>query len=78
MLPNDIICPGRRVSSQPQHLKRACDWKLVADIAQKLCFLVEIVSTNQRPYLVLWSTLLKHAYIIDGAVEEAYKHKKLR
>lgn len=73
-------CQSNLNTSTPDalQLSRVCDWKLVADIGQKLCFLVEIVSTNQRPDLVLWLTLLKHAYIIDGAVEEAYKHKKLR
>ena len=65
-------------------LGSARDWKLLADLDKKLCFPAEIASTNLRPDLVLWSSSLKLAYIIEltvpweGAVEEAYERKKLR
>lgn len=63
-------CQANLNTSRPDagQLSRACDWKRVADIDQKLCFLLEIVSTDQRPDLVLWSTSLKHAYIIELTV----------
>ena len=65
-------------------LGRAQDWKMLADLVKKLCFLPEIASTNLRPGLVLWSSSLKLVYIIElmvpceGAIEEAFERKKLR
>ena len=65
-------------------LSGARDWKLQADLGQRLCFPAEILSTNLRPDLVLWSTSLKLVYIIEltvpweSAVEEAFERKKLR
>ncbi|KAK0141131.1 hypothetical protein N1851_021872 [Merluccius polli] len=62
----------------------ARDWKLVADLGQKLCFPAEIASTNLRPDLVMWSASIKLVYIIEltvpweSSVEEAYERKRLR
>ena len=57
---------------------------MLAALDTRLCFPVEIASTNLRPDLVLWSASLKLVYIIkltvplEGAVEEVYERKKLR
>ncbi|KAK0156143.1 hypothetical protein N1851_000566 [Merluccius polli] len=62
----------------------ARDWKLLADLGQKLCFPAEIASTNLRPDLVMWSASIKLVYIIEltvpweSSVEEAYERKRLR
>ena len=57
---------------------------MVADLNQRLCFPVEIATTNLRPDLVLWSASLCTVYIIEltvpweDAMEEAYVRKSLR
>ncbi|KAK0140713.1 hypothetical protein N1851_022295 [Merluccius polli] len=59
----------------------ARDWKLLADLGQKLCFPAEIVSTNLRPDLAMWSASSQLVYIIEltvpweSSVEEAYERK---
>lgn len=61
-----------------------CDWMLLADLNQRLCFPHEIAVTNLRPDPVLWSSTLRTVYIIEStmtwedAVEKAYKHKSLK
>lgn len=57
----------------------AWDWRLLAVLDQRLCFLPEITITIFRPDLVLWSPSLGKVYIIeltvprDDAVEETYE-----
>ena len=76
----------KHLSTKPEagHLYVARDWKMLADIGKQLVFPPEIVSTNLRPDLVLWSPSTKTAYIIEltvpweNSVEEAYERKKLR
>lgn len=69
--------------SGARQLRRAHDWKMLADIGQQLVFPPEMASTNLRPDLVLWSPSLKTAYITEltvpweNSIEEAYEHKKL-
>ncbi len=46
----------------------ARDWKLLADLGQKLCFPAEIASTNLRPDLVMWSASFRLVYIIELTV----------
>ena len=59
----------------------ARNWNLVADLEHRLCFPVEIVTTNLRPDLILWSALLKVIYISEltvpweDTVEEAYERR---
>lgn len=60
------------------------DWTLFTDLNQRLCFPLEIVTTNLRQDLVLWSFSLQKVYIIEltvpweDEVEEAYKRKSLK
>lgn len=55
---------------------------MLVDLNQKLCFPLEIATTNLRPALVLWSALLRHVYKLtvpwERSVDEAFEHKKLR
>ena len=54
----------------------------MADFDQGLCFPAEIISTNLRPNLVLWSASFQFVYFIEvtvpweDAVEEAFERKK--
>lgn len=66
------------------HLGGACDWMLLANLNQRLCFPPETIVTKLRPDLVLWSSTLRTVYIIElivsweDAVEEAYERKSLK
>ena len=46
----------------------ARDWKMLADLGQKLRFPAEIATSNLRPDLVLWSASLKQVYIVELTV----------
>ncbi|MDF4285595.1 hypothetical protein P3436_25190, partial [Vibrio parahaemolyticus] len=65
-------------------LEGACDWEMEADLGGKLVVPQEIVSTSQRPDIVLWSVSQRIVYFIEltvpweDSVEEAYERKKLR
>ena len=48
-------------------LDQAGDWKLSVDLNQKLTF-PEIVTTNLRPDMVIWSTGLKKIIIVELTV----------
>ncbi|KAJ7999811.1 hypothetical protein DPEC_G00198290 [Dallia pectoralis] len=73
-----------QTTSDVGQLGRARDWKLVADLNQRLHFPSEIATTNLRPDLVLWSSSLHSVYIIEltvpweAAVEEAFERKSLK
>lgn len=73
-----------KVSVDHGQLGGARDWRLVADLNQRLCFPTEIAIMNLRPDLMLWSASLCTIYIIEltvpweDATEEAYKRKSLR
>lgn len=64
-------------------LDTARDWKMKVDLDQKL-IPPEIITTNLRPDLILWSTSQKLLYIVEltvpweSAVDEAYKRKCLK
>ena len=66
------------------HLKGANDWEMQVDLGGKLVVPREIVSTNLRPDLVLWSASKRVVYFIEltvpweDSVEEDYERKKLR
>ncbi len=72
------------IPSDIGQLGGARDWKLAADLNQRLCFPSEIAITNLRPDLVLWSSSLHTVYIIEltvpweAAVEEAFERKSLK
>jgi hypothetical protein len=65
-------------------LDAARDWKMQVDLDQQLKFPPEILNTNLRPDLVLWSTSQKSLIIVEltvpweAAVGEAYERKKLK
>lgn len=65
-------------------LEGARDWKMLTDVGQRLTVPAEIVTTTQRPDLVLWSDALKSVYFIEptvpweDATEEANERKRLR
>ncbi|KAE8288507.1 hypothetical protein D5F01_LYC12379 [Larimichthys crocea] len=64
-------------------LDTARDWKMKVDLDQKL-IPPEIITTNLRPDLILWSTSQKLLYIVEltvpweSAVDEAYECKCLK
>lgn len=57
----------------------AWDWKMQVDLDQQLKFPPEILTTNLRPDLILWSTSQKSLFIVEltvpweAAVGEAYE-----
>lgn len=57
---------------------------MLVDLDQRLCFPVEIATTSLRPDLVLWSSSLRSAFIVEltvpweDAVMEAYEQKSLK
>lgn len=57
---------------------------MLADLDHRLCFPAEIAATNLRPDLVLWSSSLRSAFIVEltvpweDAVGEAYERKSLK
>ncbi|KAK0130886.1 hypothetical protein N1851_034431 [Merluccius polli] len=63
-------------------LDTARDWRMQVD--QRLIFPPEIITTNLRPDLVLWSTSQKLLFIVEltvpweAAVGEAYERKRLK
>lgn len=65
-------------------LEGARDWKMLADVGQRLTVPAEIVTITQRPDLVLWSDALKSVYFIEitvfweDATEEASERKRLQ
>ncbi|MGH0140562.1 UNVERIFIED_CONTAM: hypothetical protein FKN15_023230 [Acipenser sinensis] len=65
-------------------LEAARDWKMLADVGQRLIFPPEIATTNLRPDIVLWSGSARLVHLIEltvpweDAVDEAYERKKLR
>ncbi|KAJ8369267.1 hypothetical protein SKAU_G00092950 [Synaphobranchus kaupii] len=83
---HESVKQPKACTSKPEagQLGAARDWKLLADLEQKLCFPSEIATTNLRPDLVLWSTSLCTVYIIEltvpweDAVGEAYEGKRLK
>ena len=77
---------GKPASSKPStgQLSGARDWKLWVDLGTRLGFPADILETNLRPDLVLWSSSVHTLYIVEltvpweDAVEEAYERKHLR
>ncbi len=65
-------------------LDTARDWRMTVDLDQKLIFPPEIITTNLRPDLILWSTSQKLLYIVEltvpweSAVDEACERKSLK
>ena len=65
-------------------LDSARDWKMQVDLDQKLLFPSEILTTNLRPDLVMWTTSQKVVLIVEltvpweAAVGEAYERKRLK
>jgi len=70
-------------NSLPGQLQAARDWKMLADLDQRLIFPPEISTTNLRPDIVLWSGSARIVQLIEltvpweDAVDEAYERKKL-
>lgn len=60
------------------------NWRLLADLNQRLCFPPEIATTNLRQDLVLWSSSLRKVNIIEltvpwrDEVEEVSERKNLK
>lgn len=55
------------------------DWKMQVNLYQQHKFPAEILNTNLRPDLVLWSTSQKSLFIMElTAVGEAFERKKLK
>lgn len=79
-------CRGGRFLGRHEsgRLRGANDWEMRVDLGGKLVVPQEIVSTNLRPDLVLWSTSQQRVYFIEltvpweDSVEEAYERKKLK
>ncbi|XP_056107596.1 uncharacterized protein LOC130085708 [Rhinichthys klamathensis goyatoka] len=75
---------GVKTNSRPGQLDAARDWKMLADLDQRLIFPPEIATTNLRPDIVLWSGSARIVQLIEltvpweDAVDEAYERKKLR
>ncbi len=65
-------------------LDTARDWKMQVDLDQKLSFPPEIITTNLRPDLILWSTSQKSLFIVEltvpweAAIGEADERKRLK
>ena len=65
-------------------LEAARDWQMLVDVGQRLTVPPEIVITNLRPDLVLWSNSQRKVYFVEltvpweDAVQEAFERKKLR
>lgn len=65
-------------------LATANDWQLNVDLYSKLCFPEVILTTNQRPDMVLWSLSTKQVLVIELTVpweeriEEAHERKFLK
>ncbi|MGH0145910.1 UNVERIFIED_CONTAM: hypothetical protein FKN15_045958 [Acipenser sinensis] len=75
---------GVKTNPRPGQLEAARDWKMLADVGQRLIFPPEIATTNLRPDIVLWSGSARLVHLIEltvpweDAVDEAYERKKLR
>ncbi len=65
-------------------LDTARDWKMQVDLDQKLRFPPEIITTNLRPDLILWSKSQKSLFIVEltvpweAAIGEANERKRLK
>jgi len=83
-----FLCPGVqpprkgvKTNSRPEQLEAARDWKILADLDQRLIFPPEIATTNLRPDIVLWSGSARVVQLIEltvpweDAVDEAYERK---
>lgn len=68
----------------PGPLSAARDWEMRTDLSQRLTFPPEIVVTNLRPDLVLWSKSCRRVFIVEltvpweEAIDEAFERKRLR
>ncbi|MGH0173555.1 UNVERIFIED_CONTAM: hypothetical protein FKN15_068462 [Acipenser sinensis] len=62
----------------PGQLEVATDWKMLADVGQRLIFPPEIATTNLRPDIVLWSgsARLVHLLWAVKSLENLVKRKK--
>jgi len=75
---------GVTTNSCSGQLEAARDWKMLADLGQRLIFPPEIATTNLRPDIVLWSRSARIVQLIElivpweDAVDEANERKKLR
>ncbi|MGH0144100.1 UNVERIFIED_CONTAM: hypothetical protein FKN15_071248 [Acipenser sinensis] len=75
---------GIKTKTRLGRLKAARDWKMLADVGQRLIFPPEISTTNLRHDIVLWSGSAHLVHLVEltvpweAAVDEAYKRKKLR
>ena len=75
---------GVKTNPRPGQLEAARDWKMLADVGQRLIFPPEIATTNLRPDIVLWSGSARLVHLVEltvpweDAVDEAYERKKLR
>ncbi|MGH0119921.1 UNVERIFIED_CONTAM: hypothetical protein FKN15_029184 [Acipenser sinensis] len=75
---------GVKTKPRPGQLEAARDWKMLADVGQRLIFPPEIATTNLRPDIVLWSGsarlvvhLVELTVLCENAVDETYERKKL-
>ncbi len=65
-------------------LDTARDWKMQVDLDQKLRFPPEIITTNLRPDLILWSNSQKSLFIVEltvpweAVIGEANERKRLK
>ena len=59
------------------------DWETLADVGQHLTFPLDIVATNLRPNLTLWSNAVRTVYFVEvtvpweNGVDEAYESQRL-
>ena len=58
---------NKRIRGQGS-LEDACDWEMQVDLGGELVIPQEIVSTNLRPDIVLWSRSRMRVYFIELAV----------
>lgn len=56
------------IKVEPTLLDTARDWKMQVDLDRKLSFPSEIITTNLRPDLILWSTSQKSLFIMELTV----------
>ena len=72
---------GKRTTSSV--LDEADNWNMAVDLQKKLVF-PEVVQTNLRPDIVIWSNTAKHLVMIELTIpwetrcEEAYERKKTK
>ena len=70
----------KRSGHRQTELDNGSDWKLQVDVQQKLIFPPEILCTEQRPDIVIWSMALKKVFIIELTcpAEEGIEAAKIR